>query len=181
MGVANMELTTLIERTQQIREALPLPNVKQRLAAAAQELSLAGSNQARVELLNEAVLHATQLCYQADADGAPCNIDRRTHRLLFPAPWGKKGWRRWGSMRDWEATMLRQILTVRCQMQRAIPLFDYNNEGRNWHINLTDYPRLDLALLYWKKNPITLSEWRTNADAYRQRAHERVERNRGER
>lgn len=77
--------------------------------------------------------------------------------------------------------MLRQILVVRCQMQRVIPLFDYNQEGRNWHINLTDYPRLDLALLYWKKNPITLSEWRTHADAYRQRAHERVERNRGER
>lgn len=176
-----MELTTLIERTQQIRDALPLPSVKQRLAAAAAELSNAGNNQARVELLNEAVLSATNLCFQTDADGVFCNIDRRTHRLLFPAPWGKRGWKRWGDIRDWEATMLRQILIVRCQMQRVIPLFDYNNEGRNWHLNLQDYPRLDTALVYWKKQPVTLSEWRTHADAYRQRAHERVERKRGER
>ena len=75
--------------------------------------------------------------------------------------------------------MLRQILIVRTQMQRVAPLFDYNAESRTWHINLTDYPRLDLALLYWKKNPITLSEWRTHADAYRQRAHERTLRNAG--
>lgn len=176
-----MELETLIERTQQIRDALPLPNVKQRLATAAQELSLAGYNQSRVELLNEAVLSATNLCFQTDHDGGFCNIDRRNHRLLFPAPWGKKGWKKWGDMRDWEATMLRQILIVRCQMQRVTPLFDYNNEGRAWHINLIDYGRLDLALVYWKRTPITLSEWRTHADAYRQRAHERVERKRAER
>ena len=176
-----MELTQLIERAVEIRDALPLPNVKQRLAAAAQELSNAGDNRTRVELLNEAVMSATNLCYQTDADGVFCNIDRRTHRLLFPAPWGKNGWKRGSEMREWEATMLRQILIVRCQMQRTIPLFDYNEEARNWHLNLHDYPRLDLALLHWKKTPITLSEWRTHADAYRQRAHERVERKRGER
>jgi hypothetical protein len=174
-----MELDTLIERTQAIRDALPVPSVKQRLASAAAELSLATSNQARVELLNEAVMSATNLCYQVDADGVFCNIDRRTHRLLFPAPWGKAGWRKWGEMREWEATILRQILIVRCQMQRVIPLFDFNGEGRAWHINLQDYPRLDLALLYWKKTPITLAEWRLHADAYRQRAHERTLRNAG--
>ena len=149
-----MELDTLIERTQQVREASPVPSVKQRMATAAQELSLAGSNQARVELLNEAVLAITKLCYECDRDGLPSNIDARTHRLLIPAPWGKAGWRRWG-LRDWEAGILRQILIVRGQMQRVAPLFDYNQETRQWHLNLTQYPRFDQALMYWKSNPIT--------------------------
>ena len=177
-----MELTQLFDRAVEIRQAAGNPNqvIRQRIAAAAAELSNAGNNQARVELLNEAVLAATKLCYEADKDGVPANVDSRTYRLLFPAPWGKSGWKRWG-MRDWEANILRQILLVRCQMQRVVPLFDYNQEGRNWHINLTDYPRLDLALLYWKNNPVTLKDWRLYADIYRQKAHERVERNRGER
>lgn len=174
-----MELDTLIHRTQAVRDSLPLPNVKQRMAAAAQELSRAGDNQARVELLNEAVLHATQLCYECDPDGHPANIDNRTYRLLFPAPWGKKGWKRWGDMRDWEATILRKILLVRCQMQRVNPLFDYNAESRTWHIDLHAYPRLDLALMYWKQHPILLKDWRLYADAYRAKAHERTLRRQG--
>lgn len=174
-----MELTTLIERTQQIREAMPLPNVKQRLAAAAQELSKAGDNQARVEWLNESVLALTMELYATDPDGAPCNIDRATYRLLIPAPWGRAGWRKWG-LRYWEADMLRRILVVRGQLQRVKPLFDYNDMTRQWYLNYHDYPRLDLGLLYWKANPVTLKEWRTHADVYRKQAHERMTRRRGE-
>lgn len=172
-----MELTTLIERTQTIRDALPLPSVKQRLANAAQELSLAGDNQARVELLNEAVMAATNLCYETDPDGALCNIDRKTYRILVKMPWGRAGWEFWG-LRYWEAEQLRSILRVRCQMQRIPPLFDWNEYSMKWHLNASDYPRIDLALLHWKRQPITLSEWRTHADAYRQRAQERMEKRR---
>jgi hypothetical protein len=35
-----------------------------------------------------------------------------------------------------------------------------------------------LALLHWKKNAITLSEWRNHADAYRQRAQTRMAKHR---
>lgn len=173
-----MELDTLIERTQQVRDALPMPNIKQRMAEAAADLSRAGENQKRVELLQEAVLALTKLCYECDPDGQPANIDSRTYRLLIPAPWGKAGWRRWG-LRAWEAEILRQILIVRCQMRRTEPLFDYNTEARTWHVNMQQYSRLDVALLYWKSNPVTLKEWRRHADVYRAQAHERTLRRQG--
>lgn len=173
-----MELDVLIGRTQEIRESLPLPNVKQRMAAAAQELSMAGNNQARVELLQESVLALTTVLYECDPDGTPANIDTRTHRILLPVPWGKAGWKRWG-LRDWEAGILRQILIVRGQMRRVAPLFDYNAESRTWHIDLHAYPRLDLALMYWKSHPILLKDWRLFADAYRAKAHERTLRRQG--
>lgn len=173
-----MELDTLIERTQQLRETLPLPNVKQRLAAAAQKLSLAGSNQARVELLNEAVLALAKVLYEVDPDGQPANIDPKTYRILIPVPWGRAGWKRWG-LRYWESEILRQILIVRGQMQRTAPLYDYNEAARTWHLNYQAYGRLDQALMHWKANPILLKEWRTHADAYRQRAQQRMDRHRG--
>lgn len=171
-----MELEKLIDRAQGIRQAVVAPNVKQRLAETAQELSLAGANQMRVELLNEAVLALTRILYETDPDGVGANLDRRTYRILVPVPWGKAGWRRWG-LRDWEATMLRQILIVRSQMRRVPPLLDYNEAARSWHLNLAEFARLDQALLYWKTNPITLREWRKFADIYRQRAHDRTRRN----
>ena len=171
-----MELTTLIERTQQIREALPLPSVKQRLANAAQELSLAGCNQARVEVLQESVLHFTATLYAADQSGRLENVDHKTQRILIAKPWGKGGWKRW-QMKDWEATILRKTLIVRCQMQRVRPLFDFG--GGQWFLNLADYGRLDLALMYWKTNPITLKDWHLHADLMRQQARERMDRLRG--
>lgn len=171
-----MELDTLIDRAHGIRQAVVAPNVKQRLAAAAADLSLAGANQMRVELLNEACLALTRVLYEVDPDGAAANVDWRTHRILIPVPWGKAGWRHWG-LRYWEASMLRQILIVRSQMRRAAPLLDYNETARTWHLNAIDFSRIDLALMYWKSNPITLREWRKFADIYRQRAHDRMKRN----
>ena len=171
-----METVTLIGRTQQIREALPLPNVKQRLAAAAQELSLAGYNQSRVEILQESVLHFTTTLYAVDQSGRLENVDHRTHRILIAAPWGSSGWNRW-NMRRWESTILRKTLIVRCQMQRVKPLFDFG--GGQWFLNLADYGRLDLALLYWKANPITLKDWHLHADLMRQQARERMDKRRG--
>lgn len=171
-----MEMTTLIERTQQIRDALPLPTVKQRLAAVAEELSLAGYNQSRVELLNEAALNFTTTLYAFDQSGRSENVDPRTHRVLIPAPWGKRGWKRW-QLRDWEATVLRKTLIVRCQMQRVPALFDFG--GGQWFVNFTDYVRLDQALLYWKANPITLKDWHLHADLMRQQARDRMDRLRG--
>jgi hypothetical protein len=175
-----MNLDTLIDRAQDVRQSATEPGraIKQRMAEAAAELSRAGDNQQRVELLQEAVLAITKLCYDADPDGQPANLDSRTYRLLVPAPWGRVGWKRWG-LRAWEAEILRQILIVRCQMRRVEPLFDYNDQARTWHVNLQHYGRLDLALMYWKQNPITLREWRRFADVYRAQAHARTIRNRG--
>lgn len=174
-----MELDTLINRTQTIRELASNPDrtIKQRMAQAAQELSLAGSNQARVELLNEAVLALAKVLYEVDPDGRPSNVDSRTYRILIPVPWGRAGWKRWG-LRYWESEILRQILIVRGQMQRVAPLFDYNDQARTWHLNYGAYPRLDMALMHWRHNQILLKDWRIHADAYRERAQQRMERHR---
>ncbi len=172
-----MNIDTLIERTQTIRSTTVDRTIKQRMAEAASNLSLAGSNQMRIESITEAVLALTNACYEADPDGGPANLDNRTHRLLIAAPWGRAGWKKW-NLRYWEAEMLRQIMIVRCQMRRVDPLFDYNSEARTWHVDLAIYPRLDQALLYWKSNPITLKEFRRHADVYRERAHARTIRNR---
>jgi hypothetical protein len=174
-----MELTTLFERGVEIRQAASNPNgaIKQRIAAAAAELSNAGNNQARVDLLNEAVMAAITLCYETDPDGALCNIDRKTYRILVKMPWGRVGWQHWG-LRFWEAEILRSVLRVRSEMRRVSPLFDWNEYSMKWHINYSDYGRIDQALLHWKANPITLKDWRLYADAYRQRAQQRMERHR---
>lgn len=171
-----MELKQLFERTVDIRQATPLPSVKQRMAEVAADISKAGDNQARVELLNEACLALTNILYAVDAEGRYANVDSRTYRLLVPAPWGSAGWRKWG-LRNWEATILRKILIVRYQMRRGAPLFDYS-EPNQWFLNVTDYPTIDKALAYWKVRPITLRDWRLHADAHRQEAQARMARRR---
>lgn len=168
-----MEVTQLIERTQRVRDALPLPNVKQRLAQTAQELSRAGDEQARVELLNEALLSLVSVLYLADADQRPANYDPRTWRLLIPAPWGRAGWKHWG-LRAWEGEVLRGMLMVRAMARRPRPLFDYNEEARTWHLNLSDCPTIDTAFAHLRAHPITLGEWLRQATIYRQQAHDRM-------
>lgn len=174
-----MELEQIFERTVEIRNVASNPDkaIKQRLAQAAQELSNAGNNQARVELLNEAVLATIKLLYECDPDGVLCNVDRKTYRILPMVPWGRSGWKHWG-LRYWEAEILRSILRVRTEMRRVPPLFDWNEYSMKWHLNYGDYGRLDLALMHWKANQITLKDWRTFADAYRLRAQQRMEKHR---
>lgn len=173
-----MNFEQLTERTVEIRQTNPSAAIKQRMADAASELSRAGENQKRVELLQEACFAMTKLCYEIDQDGQTANVDSRTHRLLVPAPWGRSGWKRWG-LRAWEAAILGRILRMRCEMQRVPGVFDYNTETGKWYLNYGHYQRLDQALMYWKSNPITLKDWRLFADAYRHAAHERMNRRRG--
>lgn len=169
-----MKLETMIERGQQIRDAMPALNAKQRLGTAAAELAVAGSNQTRVELLNEAVLRFTTLIYTTDNDGVLRHVDRRNYRVMAAAPWGSSGWKCY-DVRAWESRILRQVLMARLH-GRVAPLFDYGCQ--QWYLNFSDYPRLDIALLYWKKHPVTLAEWRPFADAERQKSANRAARNR---
>ncbi len=168
-----MELDKLITRTQELRQALPTPSVKQRLAETAQALSRAGDNQARVELLNEAIMALISILYETDAAQYPANIDGKTWRLLVPAPWGRAGWRVWG-LRYWEGEILRKAMLIRAEQRRPAPLFDYNEGGRTWHLNLGTYPQIDAAFSYVRSYPITLTEWHRHADIYRSQAHRRM-------
>jgi hypothetical protein len=170
-----MELQQLFDRTVAIRQTSPSTAIKQRMTETAQSISKAGDNQARVELLNEAVLALTTALYVMEG-GRPVNIDHRTHRIVIAKPWGSAGWKKWG-LRYWEGAILRKILIVRCEMKRVPPLFDFG-ETNQWYLNAYDYPRLELALGYWKANPIRLSDWHLFADAYREEAQQRMERRR---
>ena len=174
----SFNLDELLGRTQAIREATIDTRTKQRIAEAAAALNDAGDNQARVSYLNESVLAMTTLCYTVDPDGVLRNVDRVTYRLLRPAPWGRSGWKHW-HLRAWEGVVLGRILRVRCEMRRAAPVFDYNEFGGRWYLNYRDHPRLDLALAYWKNNPVLLKDWRLFADAYRAQAQDRMDRLRG--
>ena len=155
-----MDLLQVIDRKNEIRSmAQPAGMVKQRIAQAAQDLSRAGSMALHVEMANEALCKFTAMLYQRDTDGTWANVDAITHRLLVPAPWGSAGWKRWG-LRKWEGAVLRSIMLDRVRDSRRPCLFDYNAEGRTWHLNLVDYPTLDAADHYLKRGAISLPEWR---------------------
>ena len=172
-----MKLDTLIERTQEIREKVVNPNVKQRMAEAAHNIATEGDQQMFVELLNESLLKCTELCYIRDSTGRFVNIDYRTHRILIVKPWSSGGWERW-TLRQWESRVMRSILITRSNMRRVPPLFDYAADTRQWYLNIGVYPTLDSALTYWKRNPISLADWHRFADILRQQAHDRALRNR---
>ncbi|MEZ4864142.1 MAG: hypothetical protein R3C14_22710 [Caldilineaceae bacterium] len=173
-----MEINQLIERTQQVRGAHVDGTVRQRMAQLAQEVSRAGDNQARVELLNESVLALASILYDTDPDGHPANVDSRTGRILPPTPWGRSGWQRWG-LRRWEAEILSGILRSRAETRRHSALFDYNAEARTWHVDLGAYPTKERAFAYLSAYPISLAEWRPMADAHRERSFLHMRRKRG--
>ncbi len=167
-----MELLNIVDRKHEIR-TLPEPAtfVKQRIAQAAQDLNRAGDMQCHVEIANEALCKFAGILYQKDSDGTFANIDNRTHRLLVPAPWGKRGWKYWG-LRHWEATILRSVLISRLAEPRP-PLFDYNAHTQTWYLNVADYKTLDAANYVLHRCAITVSEWRLRSEAYHNREMER--------
>lgn len=173
-----MKIEQLTERVQQIRAAGPDTVIKQRVAETAQELNRAGELQKRVELANEALAALVVLLYERDADGQLANVDPKTWRLLVPAPWGNSGWRVWG-MRQWESRILRWVLLDR-QSSRGKgerpPLFDYNEAGRTWHLNLGDYKTLEQGLFWVKVSAIKLAEWRKYVDRTREGTRDRMAR-----
>lgn len=157
-----MTILRLTDRKQDIRAAGPGAYVKQRIADAADALSLAGTMAARVELANEALCKLVELCYQSDADLKAANVDLVTLRLLIPAPWGSAGWKRWG-LRAHEGAVMRRIMLGRqatWQQGRPAPLFTYDPDCRYWTLNVHDYPRIIEAQAWLHGNAISLAEWR---------------------
>lgn len=154
-----MNVQQLVERQQRIRESEPSA-VRRRVADLAATLDRAGIMQQRVLHVNEALARMAELCYTKDADGAFCNVDPVTYRLIVPAPWGRSGWRQWGLRRHEAETMRRILLTRQAQGSGRPPLFTYDKDGRSWHLNIFDYETHDWALYWLKGAAITLPEWR---------------------
>ncbi len=162
------QVENYLQRATDIRHGTtPTATVKARMAAAANELSLAGTMRAHLDVAVESMAAIINILYHADDDGQPCNFDRVTGRILLPLPWGRSGWRAWG-LRQWEATILRRILLERSrERRRHAPLFDFNAEARTWHLAYVDYPTVDAALGWLKKDAPSLPEWRTAVTEHR--------------
>ena len=167
-----MELQQGLERIQTIRHTeSPAAYIKKRIGQAAQELSRAGDVQCHVELANEVLCRFVLVLYERDCDGEFSNIDAVTHRLLIPAPWGSSGWKLWG-LRGWESDVLRSVLMERStRNQPRPPLFDYNAEGRTWHLDATSYGNFALAQRFLQMEPVTMAAWRKHHAQWRHGKH----------
>lgn len=174
-----MTIINEIERVQEVRHgSTPDAYLKQRITQAAHALDRSGQLAARVAVANEALAKFTAILYSTDADGALPNIDRVTWRIRTPAPWGRSGWRKW-ELRAWESDVLRAILIERSRQQGGRPaLFDYNDQSRTWHLNISDYKSYQVALFWLKREGVTLKQWRAHADELSAKAAKRMSRNR---
>mgnify|MGYP003376585179 CR=1 FL=1 len=131
------------------------------LRALATNLSRRGVAQAKVELMNQAVATAADLCLETDPDGRPANVDHITGAVLVPLPWGEAGYKMWG-LRVTECRQLRYILRQRAEHDRP-PLFDYDAQMRRW-VFARSWSRRTAAS-YLSLQPITLVEYRAAWDA----------------
>ena len=163
-----MTILKMTNRKQDIRTSSPGAYVKQRIADAANALSLAGQMAARVELANEALCKLVELCYQPDDDNRAANVDVVTHRVLIPLPWGSAGWKRWG-LRYHEALVFRAIMLGRQGVTPGgvVPLFVYDGTTRSWHLNVQDYRGLADGLAWLQAGQISLPEWKRYLRQYR--------------
>lgn len=168
-------LNTMLERAVDLAQRTVISDHRQRIAAAAHDLSLAGQMQAHLDTVTASMVALINMLYEADTDGGVANYDERTGRILVRGlPWGDTGWRKWG-LRKWEAVCLRRLLIERSKARRRLPaLFDYNEFSRQWHINHQIYPDAAAALSWLKRDGPTLAEWRTIVMDYRHTAHERM-------
>ena len=163
-----MTILKLTDRKNDIRGAGPGAYVKQRIADAADALSLAGTLAARVELCNEALSRLIVLAYEPDTDGRAANVDTTTHRIMIPLPWGSSGWKKWG-LRYHEALVMRAIMLSRQGVKPGgvVPIFVYDAGARTWHLNVMDYRNLDAGLAWLQASQITLTEWRRHLRQWR--------------
>lgn len=165
-----MNLQESLERIQAIRHA-PTPDayVRQRMAEAAESLSLAGIEQMHVENCNEALRKVVVLLYHRDTDHYLPHLDNVSHRIIVPMPWASIGWQKW-ALRQWEGDVLRMCLLAR-QAQPNPPrpaLFYYASESRRWHLDIDSYANLALAQRYLEREPIRLPDWRRHHALWRE-------------
>ena len=147
-----------LERAGVISETQPARHSTMRQVA--QSLSRRNADAAVCELMNEALQRVVDLAFEEDTGGL-INIDNVTGRILFPLPWGRKGYRQWG-MRPLEARIMRTILVGWIEVPRGMPpLFMYEAASRNWRINLVDYPDRRAASRWLPRHTVRVSEYRT--------------------
>lgn len=156
------------KRVDSIRDAItPSLSARQRMAQENVELSRLAYYRELVSIADETLFKLASVLYEVDDQAVLINVDPVTHRILLPLPWGDDGWRIWKAFRHNEAVALRGVLLARVRESRWVPLFDYNDTTRKWHLSAKDYGNAEHAQGYLKSCPIQVSEWRQAADAYR--------------
>jgi hypothetical protein len=150
----NNGLALTIERTEEVAAARPARHVS--LRSVAQSLSKRNADAAICELLNQAICSALDLAYEVDDHGL-INIDNITHKILFPLPWGRAGFVRWG-LRQREADALRWIMLeyARAAGRGMAALFVYDRAGHAWRVNLVDYPDRAAAAAWARRHAVTV-------------------------
>jgi hypothetical protein len=144
----------IAERQAQVDRFSPLRSL-------AQNLSRRGVAMAKVELMNNVLATAVDLCLEEDPDGRAANIDHMTGIVIVPLPWGEAGYKMWG-LRITECRQMRYILRRRAERDRP-PLFDYDPQMRRW-VFARSWGRRTAAI-YLNLQPITLTEYRAAWDA----------------
>ena len=153
--MSNLAITKMAERKTETAQAQPGRFAVVRRAVA--DLSNRTIDLAAVELLAEAVMAATALAFERDPDtGLLINVDPATGRALFPLPWGRIGYTKFG-LTPSEANALRAIMQSR---QADASLWLYDKSRRSWHVNRGVYRLYDQAVNYWQDAPLTVGELR---------------------
>lgn len=160
------EIGYIVDRVHHTRN-LPTPTqyVRQRMAAAAEQLNRATALAEHTETANEALYKLVTLLYYTVNDKL-INLDRQVGRILVPTPWGSRGWKKWG-LRHWEAQTLSKLLQARARNQKHTPLFEYDQDTTCWYVRLDAYPTLAHAQDYLQHNQISAREWRHFSDKQR--------------
>jgi hypothetical protein len=130
--------------------ATVLAGGRQRVGNVAAALSQRGQAKARAELCNEAVAVLIRLCYEADTDGGPANVDKATGRILVALPWGEKGHRRYGLRSTEQRALRRYMQDLQNHKPASAPVFSYDPTSRSWYLNFYDHKSTS-ALAYWQR------------------------------
>lgn len=139
--------------------------VRQRVGQEADLLSKLQDLKLILSEVDEALTKLVALLYEKADDGKFINLDLLTGKLLVSAPWGSKGWKKWG-LRHWEGVVLGRVLQERAKYQEPRPLFFYRSDTTNWYADTGFYPSKKFAMEYLQRYPITVEEWRRFSTGY---------------
>lgn len=135
--------------------------VDKRVAAAAEALDRTNVVNARLLVVNAAMLALLPLLYRTDEYNIHHNVDA-ARRIRIPTPWGSSGWakgddpvKRWGLVQP-EARKLSKILQARQRNEPGSAMFVYYNHG--WYV-AEGYATYEAALQYWQRKPVKRREW----------------------
>lgn len=111
------------------------------------ELTRRGAHKAAAELINEAVCHFIEICYERDETGYTFIDDKTGVLEKRPSPWGRQ-YRRFGLCAN-ERAVLKLYVDRLSTLHRPSPLFCYDPISKRWGVDIFTYTDEAAALHYW--------------------------------